>query len=635
MSLIGPKCLTFGARVNAQTVISKTEEHEINRTGKRLLREALEPLSWVVNDVQEDYRIDCNVQVFEGKSPTGAWFHVQLKSSASANYAADRSFISPELSIDHAKHYALDMREPLFLIHVDVISRQIYWSAPQLDRKLASVLVATGAKFITVRIPTGNQLPETAPVLLANLDAIYLSLANRELTSASNQSFAESIKHLPNQEPLHRAFQERNDTLKLQRIAELFRQRKYAEARPRADLVLADPDSSLETKFWAEIQLEGIDFAVTLHSGKPQSELPKITLAHAKALQKLTKSGPMYLKFFALIARQAAELELLTHENTTLYMMLHQYLDHGGNPMRALHLYARRSAVTRKIVFRYNRCLRLARYAANYPDRWMLGRALGRIITGVGRYLVTVRGEGNVETEKAFAQSALQICKLSAWICNETGDAEGVVVAILNSLMTTHSKDSDAYRWASEVAGRLSDPAIRADALQMIERTEKRWRGEKVDGDFHGDPAWQIIQNMATNFGIDLSNESDPLVRGLRIAARDNSPERILAHCEHLLVSQGATGPIARQIHRLLNVTTASSKVVHCTLHDYHIEGKDQDSAYAEFKRTHCDSCPDGKPRAEGWRYTDQEQREIQARHLEFVMRLAGTPSGLRYTNQD
>src|ERR1051326_4187822 len=147
MSLIGPKCLTFGARANAQTVISKTEEHEINRTGKRLLREALEPLSWVVNDVQEDYGIDCNVQVFEGKSPTGAWFHVQLKSSASANYAADRSFVSQELSIDHAKHYALDMREPLFLIHVDVISRQIYWSAPQLDRKLASVLVATGAKF--------------------------------------------------------------------------------------------------------------------------------------------------------------------------------------------------------------------------------------------------------------------------------------------------------------------------------------------------------------------------------------------------------------------------------------------------------------------------------------------------------
>jgi hypothetical protein len=616
-------------------VISKTEEHEINRTGKRLLREALEPLGWVLNDVQEDYGIDSYVQVFEGKSPTGAWFHVQLKSSASSNYAADQSFVSQELSIDHAKHYALEMREPLFLIHVDITSKKIYWFPPQLDRKLASVLVATGAQFITVRIPTCNHLPETAPTLLRSLDAIYLSLANRELTSASNQSFAESIKHLPNQEPLHRAFQDKNDTLKLQRIADLFRQRKYDEARPRAELVFSDPDSSLETKFWAEIQLEGIDFAVTLHSGKPQSELPEVTLRHAKALQRLTKAGPKYLKFFALIARQAAELEVLARENTTLYMMLHQHLEHGGNPMRTLHLYARRSVVTRKIVFRYNRCLRLARYAANYPDRWMLGRALGRIIKGVGHYLVTLRSEGNAETEKAFAQSALQICKLSAWICDETGDAEGVVLAILNSLMTTNSRDSDAYRWAADIAGRLSDPAIRADALHMIERVEKRWKGEKVDGDFQGDPPWQIIQNMASKIGIDLSNENDPLVRGLRIAAKDNSPEQILAHCEYLLVSQGATGPIARQILRLFNITTASSKVVHCTLYNHHIEGKEQDSAYAEFKRMHCDSCPDAKPRPEGWRYTEEARIELQARHLEFVMRLAGTPNGLRYTSED
>jgi hypothetical protein len=63
-------------------VISKSEEHEIDRAGKRLLREVLESLHWVVNDVQEDYGIDSNVQVFDGKSPTGAWFHAQLKSSS-------------------------------------------------------------------------------------------------------------------------------------------------------------------------------------------------------------------------------------------------------------------------------------------------------------------------------------------------------------------------------------------------------------------------------------------------------------------------------------------------------------------------------------------------------------------------
>ena len=60
------------------TVITKPEEHDTNRAGRRLLRAALETLGWVVNEVQEDYGIDSKVQIFDGTSPTGAWFQVQL-----------------------------------------------------------------------------------------------------------------------------------------------------------------------------------------------------------------------------------------------------------------------------------------------------------------------------------------------------------------------------------------------------------------------------------------------------------------------------------------------------------------------------------------------------------------------------
>lgn len=329
-------------------MITKPEEHEIDRSGKRLLRDVLEPLEWVVNDVQEDYGIDSNVQVFDKKSPTGAWFHIQLKSSASTNYAADQSFVSQELSIDHARHYALEMREPVLLIHVDVTAKKIFWFAPQLDRPLIEGLGKTRAKWITVRIPTRQALPGTAPVLLATLDTIYLALASRELSSASNRSFAESIKHFPNQGELHLAFQEKSDALKLQKIAELFRHGKLEEARPRAESILADLDSAIEIKFWAQIQLEGIQFAQTVHAGKPQVELSKLILANAKALQQLTASGPKYLKFYALIARKAAELELLTHENLTLFMALRQHSERGGQPMIALGVYAQKSAITKR-----------------------------------------------------------------------------------------------------------------------------------------------------------------------------------------------------------------------------------------------------------------------------------------------
>jgi hypothetical protein len=162
---------------------------------------------------------------------------------------------------------------------------------------------------------------------------------------------------MPDQERLHRAFQEKSDTLKLHKIGELYKDGKYDEAKLRAEGIIGDPDSTVEVKFWAQVQLEGIDFSQTVHAGKPQNELAKGTPKHPKALQKLTASGPKYLKFYSLIARQAAELEVLVHENLSLYMALKQHLQHVSNPMLALGIYARRAALTQRIVSKYNQII--------------------------------------------------------------------------------------------------------------------------------------------------------------------------------------------------------------------------------------------------------------------------------------
>jgi Domain of unknown function (DUF4365) len=615
--------------------ITKPKEHDINQAGKRLLREVIEPLGWVVNDVQEDYGVDCNVQVFDGKSPTGEWFHVQLKSSASSNYSADKSFVSQELPIDHARHYALEMRQPVFLVHADVSLKKLYWYAPQLDRQLAIELSKSASKSITVRIPSIQNLPDTAAELLTGLEKIHLALAIRILTLTSTQSFADSFPHLPDQEMLRRAFQEKNDTLRLQSIRELFQERRFEEARLRTKAVLADPVSTIEIKFWAEIQLEAIDSVEMVHAGEPQSELPKMHLLHARTLQSLTASGPGHLKFYSLIALHAAQLEILTRENFSLFMAIKQHLEIYGNPMMALGLYARRSSVTRRLVSEYNRCVRLARYASRYPNRWVLGRALTNIARAIAPYLIVLRSEDNVEAEHQFSASALQVCKLSAWISADTGDSDGVVLAMMSALLTTYSVDSDAYRWAVDTAEKLVDPVIRADALARFERATRRWSGEPVEGDYQGNPVWQAIQNMASAIGIDVRNQNDPIVRGLKIAAKDDTPERVLKCCEHILVTQGTTGPVAREIQRLFNIGTAGSKVIHCLLHNFHVEGKELDTGYADFKRMHCDVCLDQKPRPKGWAYTPEEMRLINDRNRGFVASIKGTSIGFRYANED
>jgi P2-related tail formation protein len=82
-----------------------------------------------------------------------------------------------------------------------------------------------------------------------------------------------------------------------------------------------------------------------------------------------------------------------------------------------------------------------------------------------------------LEWENAFAQSALQVCKASAWICQETGDGDGVVLAILDSLMTTQSENSGSYLWAMQVTNAIVDQELRAEALRLIDRAKRRWRG--------------------------------------------------------------------------------------------------------------------------------------------------------------
>jgi hypothetical protein len=69
-------------------MIEKSEQQDIDRHGKRLMREALERLGWVLTEIDEDYGVDYDVQVFANGSPNGVWFKIQLKSSASSDRSA-------------------------------------------------------------------------------------------------------------------------------------------------------------------------------------------------------------------------------------------------------------------------------------------------------------------------------------------------------------------------------------------------------------------------------------------------------------------------------------------------------------------------------------------------------------------
>lgn len=620
-------------------MIQKSPQQDTDREGRRLLREAFEPLGWVLTGFEEDYGIDYDVQVFVDGSPDGLWFKIQLKSSASSDRSADGTFISQQLSIDHARHYALELREPFFLVHADLQLKRVFWCAPQLDTELIAKLnQANTPSTITIRVSTSNSLPGTAEGLLQTVEKLYVVLANRTLADSSVSSFAESLKYQPGEDKLREEFQRKNDVLKLRKVHELLCARQYSGARSRARSVVSDPDSSMENRFWAEGQIGTIDWAEAVSKNRPQAELPLIYLTNAKALQALTKSGPPHLKFYALIMRKAAELDQLTIDNWGLTILLHQHRSRAGNPFMALKVYVDHAISTRQVIAKYNQCLRLARYASNFPGRWVLPRALVRIVQSAASFIGRVGRLDFAEiggTATQFHSSVLQICKLIAWIAEESGDQEALALAISAALAPVNSQETDAFRWATRTLHRISDPDTRNKATKLIERQIGRWKGEHLEGDFYRDPVQQLLENAAASLGIDLSDKNDPLVAALQIAARDNTPERVLRTCEHIVTSPGAIGPMALRIVTLLGTQMAGSKIVHCALHNYHLEARDFDSALAEFKSKYCDSCPDRAPRLPEWKFTEAVRTEFESKHDEFVRNFNVTGAGFRFTPSD
>lgn len=172
--------------------VERTDQALIDAAGKRLLREVLEPLGWVLNETQagSDYAIDFDVEVFEKQKSTGTIFKVQLKSSASSDYSAAGDFVSQAITVRHARRFVSEIDAPVVLVHADTTNRRIFWFAPQLDGGLPTVLQgkADDAKVV-VRILTSNPLPQTVARLRASIAEMQTNLAFRYLSRAAHPEF--------------------------------------------------------------------------------------------------------------------------------------------------------------------------------------------------------------------------------------------------------------------------------------------------------------------------------------------------------------------------------------------------------------------------------------------------------------
>jgi hypothetical protein len=596
--------------------MQRPRQHEIDDLGQNLLRDVFARLGWVVREIPTDYGLDFEIEIFNSGKSTGAIFKVQLKSSESTRYSSDGQFISQPLDVRSANYLCRELRLPVVLVHADVVAKRIFWTAPQLETQLVEKLVAqrTGTT-ITVRVPVANELPIALNPLLQAVGAVATLLASRRVAEAPIQNFLSSIDTRIDKDGLSQVLKDKSDALRLSKADELFRARRYQDARERVLSVIQDTAASIESKFWAWWSLERIEHTAMLKAGVPLADIHNWHGRVAREMQLLTGKGPAYLKFYALIARKAAELGILAYRELGLLTNWKVH-EKEGDPLWRLHLHFERAANLRRTGGKYEQCLRLAGYARNSTHRWALPQALLHIVNAAAIFIARLNAESLRETAERCRESAFQICRLAAWIAGAHGNYEDLGLAALSAMMLTRNPESEEVRWARDTISTIPAEASRVDAEQRFERNLRRYRGEKLEGDIRVTPQ-QAYESMAAALGIDLSDPNDRIARLVRIGIADYDPTRVLRNCEHLFISLGPHGLIADR----LRLPSAGSKLIHCVPHQQTIQSLTLDGAYESFKRQYCDQCPDASPRPPGWQWSEQWQQEENKRHEAYMKR--------------
>ncbi len=100
--------------------VKRTEAHRIDTKGQAILAQALPP-DFVARRLDPDYGLDYEVEIFDGDSPTGLHFYVQLKS-----VAATKSPPSIRLELSHLAYWA-SQTLPVLLVVADVGTESL-WS---------------------------------------------------------------------------------------------------------------------------------------------------------------------------------------------------------------------------------------------------------------------------------------------------------------------------------------------------------------------------------------------------------------------------------------------------------------------------------------------------------------------------
>jgi hypothetical protein len=594
---------------------------EIGRVGGRCFQASVP--SYVITrnqEDQEDSGIDYELELEVDGRATGVIFKAQVKGVLTARRIQQGDVIAYSgLSVDRARYYVEDVGIATVFVVAEVESEKVWWCPIQGNTDFEERLrraVDAGHKTMTVHLPVANSLPETMGELLTAVRHSTDLLHVRRTTRLGSRRLARIVEDTELADVAD-GIQRHHDTLRCERIDRLIRRSDFDAALKEAKKIYESESESIQVRFAAGFNIIRI-IGTSAFERKEPRVLERFIEARLEICSQLlglvrrpgaSRQVRLSARFLLRCARLAAHSSVLVG--------LHMSAEIQNRPQDAFTRGITEAAMAPKAgaVLRELRQAQHLFYLAGEGEYFaQLPYFWGQLALDASLYLLVLRGRGSTEAADRLVAWFDGVARLVAVAAKalEEWDLLGSLAAQFVGL--ADPRDEAALRARVEPALRLTDlipeGSFRDAAVRVVR--------ERARGIPHRETTLEdekrIYRRMAEAHGIDVDDPNDAIGRVVATGIRDLNPERVLRNCVHLFVSPGPVGIPAR----ILGLSTAGSKWLHCTKRCISVMGQSLDGVYTSFRRDYCEGCTHSEPHADDWEWSRKWQADEDLKHRAF-----------------
>ncbi|MBU1044809.1 MAG: DUF4365 domain-containing protein [Candidatus Omnitrophica bacterium] len=609
--------------------MKKNKQHIIDTKAKRVFANAI-PDEWVLREQTNDYGVDYEVEIFIDGHSTGIIFKIQLKGTESIKYINNNTEISFSMPVASLNYYLSELNVPIFLIHVDVLKKIVYWHNLTIDNLLRERLFKANKKTqqnLVIYLDVNNVLPKDICQMEHAYRKAMFYISARYFTTIERNNFVDVAKTVSlNQDEID-SMKNVIDCLKVDKIQSLIQTGDFEGALKYIKDLLSSTDSTVKNKFQALVYAEGLQMQILklLNNNKPSEaaseEMQKIYLTTAFSFRSITKKGPAHLKIYSILYLLSSKMSIFARKEFIYYMNYKINQDDDSDSFWKYTVLLKRADLTRKNQLFYMQFKRIINICLKKNLLFMIPHLINRFVPNFNIFLQRLELEGLTEAYQFYKNDLQQLigpslnisefyksddelellCKTLVLISGvKNAESKFLETEKLFSIIETHVKNIEKQQLLKKIIEDGMNKYVK-HMQEINKRKEPTLEEEK-----------NIYYRMARSFGVKFEDPNDKIAQIVQIGIDDLDPGRVLKNCVYLFVELTGGGMPAKW----LKLPTAGSKRLSCTKHKHAVESLALDNLYNFFKKRYCDKCNENLCHPVAWKWSKNWQLEQNKLYL-------------------